>query len=100
MRLSSCRTTPILLEAMRSDAQFLSALTDITLIWKVPTSWPVPDADFVLYTHVRSATCATVKYLALEDEIILYEGPTLYTTMWEELMSGGLEVVETCEPLF
>ncbi len=89
---------------MRSNTQFLSALTDLTLIWKVPTS-RVPDAYLfllidTLYTRARSVACATVKYLALTVEIILYEGLTPYTAMWDELIKGGLEAVETCSALF
>ncbi len=103
LHLSCYHTTLILLEKMRSDTHFLPALMDITLLW-MPSS-PVPDDDIfllidTLHTHVRSATCATVKHLALESDITLYEGPNLYTTMWEELQNGGLEVIESSEPLF
>ncbi len=103
LRLSSYHTTPILLEKMRSDTRFLPALTDITLLWMMP-SFQVPDDDIfllieTLHTRARSATCATVKRLALESEIALYERPTPYTTMWEELHDGGLEVIEISEPL-
>ncbi len=104
LRLSSCRTTPILLEAMRSDTRFLSALTDLTLVSNVPASG-FPDAYLfllidTLYTRATSVACATVKYLAFADEVILYEGPTPYTAMWDELINGGLEAVETRDALF
>ncbi|KAK0429956.1 hypothetical protein EV421DRAFT_1913623 [Armillaria borealis] len=104
LRLSSCHTTPILLEKMRSDTCFLPALMDITLLWIMP-SFQVPDDDIfllidTLHTQARSATCATVKHLAFESDITLYEELTPYTTMWEELRNGGLEVVEFSEPLF
>ncbi len=103
LHLSSARTTPIFLEEIRSGTWFLPTLTDLTLLWKIP-SYQVPDDDIhllidTLHTHVRSATCATVKRIVFETDITLYGRPTPYSFMWEELQNSGLEVIECWEPL-